>query len=296
MEICRIVYEKGLDLRKASDGRWYFESAKTANVVQIPQAVPDQFGVRAVFITAKLLGSVKEKTFFLTANASQEILYSPTEKLMGLIDPSDFSKFFRAFNLGFVVGAVVYHFLNLAERYANVTRSYTQAGFPEGTRIVQYGSQHEPYYEFEALVTTARRAYDSARYILWKEFHTGTGSTPASFIDTLKNCKSIPASLRDRLETSWSNFGEKITDYRDCIQHYVPMGTRLPAARMEKLNGQVWSAMLLVPDNPDARSAQQFRYDKEIDALTYGWKVTNEAFTVMQELLRHVANIKKENI
>lgn len=123
MDIYRVLYEKGLDLQKASDGRWYFESA-TDHVAQIPQKVPEQFGVRAI-----------------------------------------------------------------------VTRSFARAGFPAGTKIVQFGSQHEPYYEFEALVTSVRRAYDSARYILWKEFHTGKGSTPSSFCDTLKLCKSIPIPL-----------------------------------------------------------------------------------------------------
>ena len=67
------------------------------------------------------------------------------------------------------------------------------------------------------------------------------------------------------------------------------MGTSLPAARMQKLNGGIWSAMLLIPDNPEAKSGPDFKYANEIDALTYGWKITDETFAVMQELLRQVS-------
>lgn len=63
---------------------------------------------------------------------------------------------------------------------------------------------------------------------------------------------------------------------------------------MEKLNGNVWSTRLLVPDNPGVRSVRQFTYKNEIDTLSYGWTMSHEVFAVMRELLGYVANNKKK--
>ena len=75
---------------------------------------------------------------------------------------------------------------------------------------------------------------------------------------------------------SWDEFGEKLTDYRHCIQHYIPIGLGFADAMMLPLQGNIWSVTFLIPDNPDVRSKSRFQYDSQIDALTYGWSLANE--------------------
>jgi hypothetical protein len=114
------------------------------------------------------------------------------------------------------------------------------------------------------------------------------GSVPSSFPKTLKACNNLPDSLASRLDKSWSTFGKKVTEYRDCLQHYCPIGRELPYAHMQRLQGGVWSTSIWIPDNPEARSQREYRYDSRIDALTYGWQITNEILDVARSIIKEI--------
>jgi hypothetical protein len=58
---------------------------------------------------------------------------------------------------------------------------------------------------------------------------------------------------------------------------------------MERLDQGPWSARVLIPDNPSARSVEKFLYAKNRDALTYGWEVSNEILEVAMVLLDAIA-------
>ena len=134
--------------------------------------------------------------------------------------------------------------------------------------------------KLRALITAARRTYDALRYVLWKAFGPGGPDTPSNFKKTLSACNKLPTDLKSTLETSWDLYGEKMTAYRDCVQHYVPVTFGMQTASMERVSGGIWSVRLRLPDNPEGRSQPAFKFEKNLDALTYGWELANEVMNV----------------
>jgi hypothetical protein len=96
--------------------------------------------------------------------------------------------------------------------------------------------------------------------------------------------------LAEQIQLNWSQFGKKITDYRDCIQHYVPIDFGSGSSFMTRLQGGVWSVSFLIPDNPEARSQRQFKFEKQIDLLTYGWNVTIGMLDIASGIMNAVRN------
>ena len=119
----------------------------------------------------------------------------------------------------------------------------------------------------------------------WNRFGGGKGAAPDSFSRTLAKLeKALPFDLANRLTTSWSQFGKLAKDYRDCIQHNTPVDFGISTALMEKLQG-VWTTSLLIPDNPEKKTKRLFQYNNRIDALTYGWTITNKIVDVATAIL-----------
>jgi hypothetical protein len=86
--------------------------------------------------------------------------------------------------------------------------------------------------------------------------------------------------------------GEQVTDYRDCIQHYVPVDFPNSSIHMQKLDNSTWTAQMILPDNPSAKARAQFTYDKMRDALSYGWEVATEVLEVAEAISEAIA-VKK---
>ena len=182
---------------------------------------------------------------------------------------------------------MVYHCQELSLLYSDICDTaleVRQVLAIEGNTFNLQG-QSEAYYEFEALITAARRTYDALRYILWPVFGPGRGSTPSNFSKTLENCNRLTETLRDDLANSWMLHGEKLTAYRDCIQHYVPVTFGNETASLQRVDGGTWSVQLRIPDNPEAKSQRSFQFAGGLDALTYGWEVANELITVAGKVL-----------
>ncbi len=182
--------------------------------------------------------------------------------------------------LAYVVRTVVYHCKRLAEVYSaialDLVRISSIPGYGDAPQA-SYGFQLEPYFELDALLTAARRAYDTSRYVLWSAFGSNKPGVPSNFTQTLPACGKLPSELREK---SWWNYGERLTDYRDCIIHYTPIDFGMGSATMHKLAGGVWSVMMRIPDNPETNSRSAFTFTKGLDALTYGWELSNEIVRV----------------
>jgi len=96
--------------------------------------------------------------------------------------PLVFPVFPMAYAVDYTVGAVGYHCKRLAEVYAEISRHFPNVirFFPKNTTgLATFPYVPEPYYEFDALITAARRAYDSTRYLLWYSFGPRNSSTPS---------------------------------------------------------------------------------------------------------------------
>jgi hypothetical protein len=177
-------------------------------------------------------------------------------------------------NLAYIAEATTYHCSQLAAQYLTVLDTVTEGGrnlelFSED---FIFSGATSPYFEFDALITAAVRAYDTARFPLWAAYgHRGSPPTNFERVVARVNAPTpLTATLADAVEVY-----NRAKKYRDCLQHYAQFGARLPFSRIQLLKGQVWSAVVLLPDNPEAKSYDKFLYAKQIDALSYGWQVTD---------------------
>ena len=83
------------------------------------------------------------------------------------------------------------------------------------------------------------------------------------------------------MEQSWEECGKKAKEYRDCIEHNAPLSQAgMTQATLEWVADGVLSVQIVLPDNPQEKSWKKFRYDSKMDALTWGWELTNELVAV----------------
>lgn len=288
MDIGRIIFEKGIEISHGEDGVWFYKSSPTKQSVANRAEVSKKYGVRPILLSIRIPPGDERKILWLFPTEGNKVLELEQTDLQQMAIDKDIPPIFQ-FNLNYIVGTVVYHCKRLAEIYSDICRTFIQGPTYALHKIDRaiFSGQFEAYYEFEALITAATRAYDTTRHVLWRAFG-GRGSVPSSFKKTLRLCDGIPIALDEQLHLSWARFGTKVKEYRDCIQHYVPIGGLVPAARMVKLQGDIWSTTLWIPDNPEARSHKEFKYDSELDALIYGWELTNEILEIVQAIVQTV--------
>jgi hypothetical protein len=285
LNIDRITYEKGLELRLLADYRWYFQSVGAGHVPIAcdPRAVLSTYHVQPLLYSEAFADGTR-RTHLVLADGT---LFGLRTSCLYQRAPTVFPIFMKAYIVDYIVGALGYHCQRLAELYAEITRHFSSIQLfqdnPEGFATFQ--GQPEPYYEFDAFITVARRTYDYTRYLLWYSFGQRRSSTPSSFRRTLDNCKNLPAAFAERLEKSWTRFGDKLTDYRDCIQHYIALDSRNSTAYMQRLPEGPWSMSVWLPDNPKQKSSASFTFSARIDALTYAWQLTNELVEVASIIL-----------
>jgi len=205
---------------------------------------------------------------------------------------------YPVYHLQYLLGAVGYHCRRLAEVYAQVAIRYSEItqilGQVDKSNVGTFGYQTEPYYEFEALLGAARRSYDALRYLLWQRFGNTKGSTPRSLEALLKTSNHIPEQLQKKLKASWEEHGVLLTQYRDCIHHYVPVDFGLASAFMSRHSSRAWTTKMRIPDNPEARSKKQFKFALDRDALTYAWELSDEVLEVAMKTVEAVLPRNKE--
>ena len=80
----------------------------------------------------------------------------------------------------------------------------------------------------------------------------------------------ILASFADSLQLSLDTVGGKLSQYRNCIMHDVPLTDANATCRMTRFDGR-WGATVPLPTNPKSRSRAAFDnvLGDGIDALGY---------------------------
>jgi hypothetical protein len=229
--------------------------------------------IQAAPVVASLLWKPKRVDSLLPATRGRLLDIYPTE-LMSTASRS----------LIYMMQSSIYHCLSLARWYSDECTRHSQWLHSFPTNIdKQVFVPSDPYYEFEALVTSIVRGYDTLRYVLWKQWGGG-GSIPNSYgrvVDAIVGC---PQELSGRLQSSRDGAYSRAKEYRDCIQHYVDVGSS-SWAMMELLQESVWSVIVRVPDNPEARSSKKWVFSGNHDALTLGWELCTELFGVIDAAL-----------
>ncbi|WP_447599473.1 hypothetical protein [Nitrospira sp. Nam80] len=288
MRTIAVVFEGGIKLWNI-DGLFYKDSNVRSESLGRLKEVVEKYGIRPIVAILGGIGEYERAMLLPFQEETQSLDIQKSNFEQSALTKGVFF-FSQTFNISYLIGAVIYHCKELAFTYNDISSGaydFPLPGDPSSNEFI-FSGHPEPYYEFEALITAARRTYDSTRFILWNTFMGGQGSVPSSFARTIKNCRNIPESLAMRLERSWSSYGEMITEYRDCLQHYCPIGREMPYAHMKRLQGELWSTALWIPDNPQVRSQRLYRYDLKIDALTYGWRVTSELMNLARCIIEEL--------
>ena len=180
----------------------------------------------------------------------------------------------------FLMGACIYHLKGLILWSSRYCIDHAKDKYrPDRNKIVS--SQETPFYQFEALINDVVRAFNILRYPMWKKWGTASG-VPNSYERTIDRLESISDDLKKTLEDK-RQILEVAKRYRDCIQHYVDIGSS-SWVMLERLNSQIWSVLIRVPDNPECRSAKNFEFEQRIDALSLGWKYATALFETAAQI------------
>jgi hypothetical protein len=288
MTISRVIYEHGITAR-VIDSDWHIINIGGGRTEKIahPGIIAKRYNVRPVVVTQSegnidiLLRTAVQDPFGIKIADWEQRAHNTSDL-----------KLDKIFNTSYLLQATEYHCKQLALLYSvacdrmRKTSDIPGSSLANNDKVVLYG-EGETYFEFDALITTVRRTYDSCRYLLWQFF--GAESTiPSSFYRTLENCHGLPVELKEKLNESWSMHGKEITAYRDCIQHYVPIDFGNSTLIMRKLDNGAWSTHALIPDNPSAKSRFKFVYARERDALTYGWEAANEVLEIATSIIESI--------
>jgi hypothetical protein len=178
-------------------------------------------------------------------------------------------------SLIFLLYALLYHTKRLAVHYVDTIAHHIEFPHPiDADRVTTHS--YEAFFEFDALVTAAIRAIDSTRYTLWQAYGE-KGSVPSSLRRTIATCRRLPHAVKERVEDTWDNRLAHAKEYRDCIQHYVAVGSA-SWAMLTRIDNLFWTMLLRIPDNPETKSAQHFTFDRDLDAMTYAWELVTDVF------------------
>ena len=289
------IFEHGLEVSEAPNSINLLKRGRC--LYQIFDEVRETYNLRPILLTQCLtFGERKEIThsvLTLDGNESLDVRLSSLRPPEG-IPQDDYSAMIRpSLNVQYAAGALVYHCKQLALHYSQMCDQAVWLAqlkpISENPDEFGFSGQAEAWYEIEALITAARRTYDSLRFVLCAAFGKNDENIPRNFQKAIASCNNLPSALKSKLESSWASVGKKMTNYRDCIQHNAPLSNSLQTVILKRVKGGEWSATLLLPDNPEAKSQTRFVYRSKLDALTYGWELANEVIDVAAEVF---ANLK----
>ncbi len=277
----RVFFEHGVALRRVEASEWRCEAA--VHYLSLP---PTEFGRRYGLrpITAIMsMGAAPSYSLVFPARTGKalDVQLSELQQLTYAKKHSDYFRTTRS--LIFLLYAVIYHTKRLAVHYADAIEHSIQ--FPHHTdadRVTTHS--YEAFFEFDAMVTAAIRAIDSTRYALWQAYGEKC-SVPSSLRRTIDNCRRLPDSVKDRVEDTWDSRLAYAKEYRDCIQHYVAVGSA-SWAMLTRIDNLFWTMLLRIPDNPEAKSAKLFTFDRNLDAMTYAWELVTDVFDLAALILQ----------
>lgn len=287
-QLIRVIGEGGITFTLQS-GAWVAANADHGQHVRIDdlEGFLKHSGLQPILVTEQI-GANMQRDLLLRVSSRSSFGLAISDAWQQ--SPHTFPAFYKSLNVTYLLEAVQYHCIRLCNHYSSICSAYSSIPIeaPARSDVAFFQGRPEPYFEFDALITAIRRTYDALRYLIWQFFGPTQGSLPISLYKTLPLCKSLPKPLADVLSNSWKAYGEQITDYRDCVQHYSPIDFGMSSVRMQKREPGVWTASVLIPDNPSAKSRSAFVYSEARDALMYGWKAADEILRVSVAVLNAI--------
>ena len=157
----RLTLEGGVSLYRSEKGCFTHLNSKGGPIAVDPACLANA-GLRPLLAILRLPAGVP-LTLLLDTNGRGVKRFSA----MGLFEHYGF----HAFSLDYLSNALVYHLEALARNYESVRDRFQEVSLIPGAELsdaANFSYQPEPYFEFDAVITAARRAYDSCRYLLWR--------------------------------------------------------------------------------------------------------------------------------
>lgn len=144
---------------------------------------------------------------------------------------------------------------------------------PLGSAISGNTSDPRVFYELDAFLGAARRIYESMRKVLWKHYGSGKSGRWKSIKTALESSGIIPVTFVQQVSASWQSYGNKLTEYRDCVMHNDPLTDGGTTCQMEWY-GRRWGITVKLPANPGQKSRRSFDFSSGPEALTYCHEAT----------------------
>ena len=267
----KVTFERGICIRKDETGDWFYINCQDAMSVSDPNTVLTNFGVRPVLAE----GSSQHAMVSFLLPAIRGRLLDIYRSELDLLKP-----------LKYVMGSMIYHCSALARLYAQECTRFAQratgemgsggrtSGEKENKVVVRLEA---PFYEFEALMNKIVLGYEYLRYAIWRKYQSGT-ETPRNFTDTIKRCK-LPLAIEKRIKLSRDHCYLPARKFRYCIQRNLEVGAS-SWCLLEKKYELLWLFLARLPDNPEEKSADHFKFDQGRDALTVAWEYVSEFFAL----------------
>lgn len=279
-----VYFERGVVLRRNEASNWQCESAIRQYSIS-PDEFTQQYGLRPISAKFRTSPAMPYSPVF-PSRAGRALNVQLSEQQQLVYKEKNSAYFLATQSLFFLLSAAIYHCERLAEQYAVAIAQHIK--FPHHTnsdRVVT--GCHEGFFEFDGLVTAVIRAINSTRYSIWRRYG-GNGSVPNSFRRTIDKCEKLPSALKQLSDSLWDKRLSHAKEYRDCIQHYVAVGSS-SVAMMTRVDNLIWTLLLRIPDNPEAKSRNSFTYKHDLDALTYGWELVGDLFTLTNCVIQSVS-------
>jgi hypothetical protein len=184
------------------------------------------------------------------------------------VGPHAVADFLEEGDLRYCLLAMLYHMNHLIDLYVTGCRTFET---DSRIRSACKGNFSDPriFYEVDALLTVARRVYESVRKVLWKHYMPGQKGRWRSIKNALESDR-IPGDFRTILNDSWKSVGEDLAAYRDCLAHYDPLTDGATTCWMEPIANR-WGMTIKLPANPKSKGRGRHNYDFDAgpEALAY---------------------------
>jgi hypothetical protein len=287
-----VIFRGGIE-SKLIDDRWHLSNEYADAPVSFPtwEAIAQVLGTPPVALVGKDTGFGERGPSLVNPRTGSWFGVEVTELLNRPTPPGTLGHIRR---LQYGLGAMVYHCTHLAEVYVHLCRrmaaiSRIPGMMPEGAGGL-LGGNEEPNFEFDALVTVARRIYDAPAGLVWRTFAARRDEAPKRIETVLQRLDNMPDALRTQLLRSWNDYGKVAREYRNCILHYTDTEFGFGSVHMLKHPLGVRSAFARIPDNPEARSRNKFTYQNERDALNYSLDLTAEVTAYLTAIVEAVTS------
>jgi hypothetical protein len=203
----------------------------------------------------------------------------------------------QAGHLFFKHRRAAYHRSCIEQCYARMIgempKHFKETPIEEGTNSSYAGPLLEiMLFHMDSFFEAERSGYDFVLNCL-RTAELFKDSTPKSFRKfydkETKSPNTYPCDyphLRSELISFWENTGLRLTEYRDCLTHFLTLSgaTWQHAVNMRWLNGS-WKAAFELPDNPKETSLSSLTFDLRLDARDVCSQLNRETDNFLRRLM-----------